>query len=159
MTRKPAILTLSELLKLKGKQKKPVIVYFDRKRWANLTRSLKPTDLAPPQNDTLTFTLTTLPGLGGGLVEIRCPEGEPITGAEGELRCGTKPGVEFPDRPDRPDPEFCVKILHRDGRVSCKGECSKNPFTGVRKKCRLGVYTVPTTIPGLRLVVTSCQCS
>jgi hypothetical protein len=95
MARKPTILTLSEFLKLKGKQKKPVIVYFDEKQWANLTRGLKPTNQKPPRNNTLTFTLTTLPGLGGGFVEIRCPVGGPITGADGELRCGKNPMLIF----------------------------------------------------------------
>lgn len=155
MARKPTILTLGEFLKLKGKQKKPVIVYFDEKQWANLTHGLKPTEQQPPQNNTLTFTLTTLPGLEGGLVEIRCPVGGPITGAEGELRCGDKPDIDFPD-PNDPDDrrlEFCAKILRKDGSVSCAGVCG---HTGQR--CRLRSHTLPTRIPGLSLVVTSCRC-
>jgi protein associated with RNAse G/E len=55
MARKPTILTLSEFLKLKSKQRKPVIVYFDERQWANLTRGLKPTGQKPPRNNTLTF--------------------------------------------------------------------------------------------------------
>ena len=155
MARKPTILTLSEFLKLKGKQKKPVIVYFDEKQWANLTRGLKPTDQEPLRNNTLTFTLTTLPVLRGGFVEIRCPVGGPITGAEGELRCGKKPDIDFPD-PNDPDDlrlEFCAKILHKDGSVSCTGLCGNT-----RQRCRLRSHTVPTGIAGLDLVVTTCRC-
>lgn len=152
---KPTILTLSEFLKLKGKQKKPVIVYFDEKQWANLTRGLKPTDQEPPQNNSLTFTLTRLPGMEGGLVEIRCPVGGPITGAEGELRCGAKPGVDFPGPNDPGDLrlEFCAKILRRDGSVSCTGACGN-----AKQKCRLRAHTVPTGVLGLNVVVTSCHC-
>jgi hypothetical protein len=154
MARKPTILTVSEFLKLKGKQKNPVIVYFDEKQWANLTRGLKPTKEEPPKSNTLTFTLTTLPGLPGGLVEIRCPVGGPITGA-GELRCGEKPDVNFPD-PNDPDDrrlEFCFKRLRLDGTVSCVGQCGR---TGQR--CQPSTHIIHTGVAGLDLVVTSCRC-
>jgi hypothetical protein len=156
MAQKLTILTLSEFLKLRGKQKKPVIVHFDGKQWANLTRGLKPTSKQPPRSNNLTFILTTLPGLDGGLVEIRCPVGGPITGAEGELRCGKKPDVDFPD-PDDPDDrhlEFCAKVLRKDGSVSCSGLCGNT-----RQRCRLRAHTVPSGVPGLDLVVTSCRCA
>jgi hypothetical protein len=152
---KPTILTLSEFLKLKGKQKKPVIVYFDEKQWANLTRGLKPSKEEPPAANTLTFTLTTLPGLAGGLVEIGCPVGGPITGAEGELRCGGKPNVDFPD-PNDPDDrrlEFCFRTLRPDGTVSCRGVCGQ-----IGQSCRPRAHIVHTGVSGLDLVVTSCRC-
>jgi hypothetical protein len=154
MARKPEILTLREFLKVRGKQKRPALVYFNEKQWANLTRGLKPTVQAPPPDNTLTFTLTTLPGLDGGLVEIRCPVGGPITGAEGELRCGGKPNVDFPT-PSKPatSQEFCFQVLRADGTVSCTGKCKK---TGQR--CRLVSHTLPTTIAGVTLLVSYCRC-
>ena len=66
---KPKILTLAEFLKLKGKQKSPVVVYFNANQWDNLTRDISPGKGTPPEK-TLTLTLTEIPGMEGGLANI-----------------------------------------------------------------------------------------
>jgi hypothetical protein len=151
----PRIFFFTRVENLRGKQKRSPIVYFNEDQWANLTRGLKPTDSAPLPDDTLTFTLTTLPGLAGGLVEMRCPDGGPITGADGEMRCGGKPDVPFPppSPPTPTPPEFCFKTLGADGSISCKGACNKG------RRCRLVSQTSPTKIPGVTLLLTYCRCS
>ena len=128
MKRKPAILTLSEFLKLEGKHKKPVIVYFDGKEWANLTRNLKPTDQKPRRNNALTFTLSTLPGLEGGFVEIRCPVDQQglITGADGRVWLPGKPlSLLSPLALTLPAiisvPSFCIEM----GAFRAKGNAVK----------------------------------
>jgi len=138
-------LTLREFLKLRGKQKNPVIVHYNEKQWATLTRDLKPVNKTPPKTG-LQMILTTLPGLPGGLVEFRCPDGGPITGAEGQARCGGKPGVDFPEPGTRP-PEFegiCITKNDTKGRTQCfgfckSGSCRKTAYAG--KSTRLGLPT------------------
>ena len=44
-----AIPSLGEFLELRGKQESPLVVYFDKRQWANLTWGLKPTDKKPPR--------------------------------------------------------------------------------------------------------------
>ena len=155
MAARPAILTLSELRKLRGKQKKSVLIYFDKKQWANLTAGVKVNNGKPAKTESMTLSLITFPDFDGGFVEIRCPVGGPITGAEGELRCGGKPGVNFPS-PNAPtvNAKFCAMLLNKDGSVSCSGKCSDG-----KQKCKLVSFSVPTNIPGLQVISMYCKCS
>ena len=155
MAARPSVLTLSEFLKLRGKQNKSALIYFDKKQWANLTAVVKVNHGKPAKKESLTFSLITFPDLNGGFVEIRCPVGGPIKGAEGELRCGGKPGVNFPS-PNAPqvNAEFCTMILHKDGSVSCSGMCSNG-----KQKCKLVSYSVPTKTPGIQVISMYCKCS
>lgn len=147
----PTILSLGEFLKLRGKQKNPVLVYFDKQQWANLTRGLKPTDEKPPRRG-VTLALTALPGREGGFVEIRCPVGGPITGAEGELRCGDPPDVEIPD-PETPTLRMCGMTLLKDGNVRCTGKCK-----GLAS-CRKKMYGTSFGPQGsFSAVLVLCQC-
>lgn len=82
---KPKILSLSELLKLKGTKKTPLIVYFDEKQWSILVRSLAKAKGGNQPKKAVTLTLATLPALPGGLVEINCAEGILTVGKEGQL--------------------------------------------------------------------------
>jgi hypothetical protein len=155
MAVKPSILTLSEFLKLRGKQRKSVLIYFNEEQWNNLTAKAKPGNRKPNETESITLSLITLPDIDGGFVEIRCPVGGPITGAEGELRCGKNPGVNFPS-PNTPGvkPNFCTMILHKDGSVTCSGVCSEG-----KNNCKLGYYSVPTKTPGVKVLIMHCHCS
>jgi hypothetical protein len=153
MPAKSPFLTVSQYRKLRGKQKKPVIVHFNERQWANLTRGLKPVDKRPPKSG-VQMILTTLPGLPGGFVEFRCPDGGPITGAEGQSRCGGKPDVDFPtpSTPSSNFPGICFTKLGADGRMSCVGRCRSG-------NCRKITYGVSLTKQGLRgPVVVVCAC-
>lgn len=154
VTRGPKLFSLEDVSKLKGKHDDSVIVYLDKGQWSNLTQDLKPVLSGAPPVDVLTLSLTTLPGVDGGFVELRCPVGDPITGAEGQLRCGKTPFVDFPDDDtDRPRPRFCILTIRQDGSASCGGSCGES-----KKTCRLSSYSVRTTVPGLTLLVLACSC-
>ena len=146
----PTILALNEFLKVRGKHKKPTIVYFNEQQWANLTRGLKATDGKPPKTG-VRMTLMTFPGLAGGFIEIRCPVGGPITGAEGELRCGDKPGVDFPDPPSHRI-RLCGMSIRKDGTISCQGGCN-----GLGT-CRKRSYGISSGPQGLSALLVVCQC-
>lgn len=150
MGAKPNVLTLSEFLKLRGQQKGPVIIYLNEQQWENLTRGLKPGDGQPPRTGAR-MMLTTLPGLTGGFVEARCPVGEPRMGAEGELRCGQGPGVEFDDDKER---TFCLMRMEQNGVVSCQGECKEH--VGSCSKQSYGVRVGPGERFSVLMVL--CQC-
>jgi hypothetical protein len=153
MAKMPTILSLSEFLKIKGKHKAPVIIYFDDKQWANLTRGMKP--VAGKASTTgVSLVLSTLPGLSGGLGELHCPFNEPITGQEGEVHCGPKP------QPSGPGPgggghitEFCLMVIRKDGSVICSGQCKKPGAS-----CTVTVTNVPVGLTGLISTYISCGC-
>ena len=149
---KPKILTLAEFLKLKGKQKSPVVVYFNATQWANLTRDISPGKGTPPEK-TLTLTLTEIPGMEGGLATFGCPPecSGPIRGTEGEVRCDCGGPVPTPDSDRETSLEFCLMSVRRDGTVACRGTCR-------RGTCRLASWTIPTRT-GTRLIVSTCSCS
>jgi hypothetical protein len=129
MTGKSTILTLDEFLKLKGRQKKPVVVYFNEQQWRKLTRGLKPTDEKMPKTG-VRLALTALPGMSGGFVEMHCPTVTKITGAEGQVRCSDPPAI---DTPNPSQPHFgCSMRIRRDGQVVCEGKCDQ--FGNCRKK-------------------------
>lgn len=147
----PTILTLREFLKSSGKQKTPLIIYFDAPQWKNLTRGVKPAAGTPPKTG-VQLALTTLPGLAGGFVEIRCPVGGPITGAGGELRCGNKPGVDFPD-PGSTTLDLCMMSVSDNGNISCRGKCKR---LGTCRKRSYGISFGPGGSSSAVLVL--CQC-
>jgi hypothetical protein len=154
MPAKPTILTLAEFLKLTGKQKGPVIVYFNANQWSNLTSDIKPGTGKPPDK-TMTLTLTALPGLEGGLATFGCPIecSGPIRGGEGEVRCDCGGSLPTPGGGGGggASVELCVMRVRRDGRASCVGTCRSG------RTCRLTSWAVPS-ITGTRLLVSSCSC-
>jgi hypothetical protein len=159
MAGKPKILSLSEFRQLKGEQKSPIIVYFDKAQWTNLTRRLRPSGGRPPRTG-LRIALTTLPGLdGGGLVEFRCPVGDAKAYSEGQLRCGDTPSIG----PAAGPVDFLGEELRRrfrcggaikvdsDGSLLCAGRCEGSGA------CQQRTYWVggPKTSPTLAIV---CAC-
>ena len=148
MPRKPTILTLDEFLKLKGKQKNPSIVYFNEQQWAKLTRGLKPTDGKPPKTG-VRLALTTLPGVSGGFVEMRCPFVTKITGAEGEVRCGQTPELNTPGGTPW---NVCSMRIRKSGQISCEGKCK--PVGDCRKKS----YGTSLGPQGFSALLVLCAC-
>jgi hypothetical protein len=153
MPSKPNVLTVAEFLKLKGTQKRPVIVYFNGDQWANLTRNVRPGKGKPP-GKTMTLTLMELPGLSGGLATFGCPIecSGPIRGGEGEVRCNCGGDLPTPGSPGGATIEACFMRVRRDGSVSCAGVCRSG------RTCRLASWIVPSP-SGARLVLSSCNCS
>jgi len=150
----PKILSLGAFLKLKGRQRKSVIVHFNGKQWATLMRGLNPAGKKGISQDGLTLVMSTLPGIDGGLVEFRCPDSGPITGAQGQMRCGGKPGVSFPDGGGSVTVgEFCTVIVRSNGSVTCAGVCNTSG-----KKCKLSAATIETG-PGTLALAASCHCA
>ena len=156
MARKPNLLSLSEFLKLKGKQKGPIVVYFDADQWSNLTKSIEPGTGKRPEK-TLSLSLTEIPGMEGGLGTFHCPIecSGPIGAGEFQFHCDCK-------GPELPTPggggtggtiEFCTTIkVGKNGTARCVGTCR----TG--RSCRLSSWTVRTPT-GLGLIVASCACA
>jgi hypothetical protein len=156
MAEKPNILSLEELRKLKGVVDGPLLVHLDKRQWNNLTRGVAPT-AGPLPSDSDSLTLTFVPLASGGLVELRCPDSGPITGAEGQLRCG-KPPVNVPDPASDPSGpeitfEFCAITFNASGSISCRGKCRDRG-----KKCTLRHVATPTNISGLSVVSAVCSC-
>lgn len=153
MSTKLNVLTLAQFLKLKGKQKSPVVVHFNASQWANLTRDLKPGRGKPPAK-TLTLTLTEIPGLAGGLATFGCPIecSGPIRGGEGEVRCDCGGSITPPGGGGETTLEFCFMIVSKDGSVSCRGKCRNE-----NRSCRLASWFIPSAA-GSRLVVATCNC-
>ena len=155
MLSKPKILSLAEFLKLKGKQKSPVVVYFNADQWANLTRDMKPGKGKPPDK-TLTLTLSEIPGLSGGLAIFACPIecSGPIRGREGEVHCDCGGDLETPGGGGGElSLEFCFMIIRKDGAASCTGRCRRNT-----QSCRLTSWLVPAG-KATRLIAATCNCS
>jgi hypothetical protein len=146
--RTPKIVTLDQFVRSKGRQQSPSIVYFNREQWAKLTRGLKPTNERPPTKGAR-LTLTTLPGVDGGFVEIHCPFVTPITGAEGEVRCGQKVDTEA----DRPTAHFdCRMRIRKSGQILCEGKC--NGLGNCRKKS----YGTSFGPQGFSALLVLCAC-
>ena len=148
MAGKPTFLSLREFLKLRGEQKNPVIVYFDEKQWASLTRGLKPSTEKPPKTGAK-MILTTLPGLSGWFVEFHCPIVTKITGAEGEVHCGEKHDTTA--HPPDIEPVTCGILIRENGQLSCKGNCEFGT-------CRIRSYGVSFGSPGFPALLVLCQC-
>jgi hypothetical protein len=151
MPNKPEILTVTEFRKLKGTVKKPIIVYFNEKQWANLTRNLKPLKGKPPKK-TMTLTLSELPGIPGGFGAFLCPTVCPKPIFENGLgRCecpapdltpGGGGSVAAPRK-------FCFMWVRGDGTVKCSGRCSESG-----RSCSLGAWRVS----GSSVIILTCDC-
>jgi hypothetical protein len=146
----PRILTFGEFRKLRGAQKKPLIVYQDENRFTNLFRGVAPKKGKPGRNG-VTFTLTTLPLMRGGFVEISAPGGKgPYIDSNGALRA-RKPGAT--------DGGGCTVVWK--GIFVCEGSCSAG------QSCGLAVMSQPVVLArvagpnfpgGLTGTVVSCGC-
>jgi hypothetical protein len=155
MARKPNVLTLPEFLKLKGKQKGPIVVYFNADQWANVTKSVSPGKGKRPER-TLTLALTEIPGLEGGLGTLHCPIecSGPIGAGEFEFHCDCPaPELPTPGEPEPPTFEFCTTIrVGKNGTLRCVGKC------GTGRSCRLSSWNFKTPL-GIGLIVSSCACA
>jgi hypothetical protein len=153
MAKMPTILSLSEFLKIEGKHKAPVIIYFDEKQWANLTRGMKPVEGKAPEKG-VSLALSTLPGLPGGFAELHCPFNDPFTGKEGEVHCGKQPPPLGPGSGGGgPITEFCLMAIRKDGSVICSGKCNTHG-----QKCTVTVTNVRVGLTGLISTYISCGC-
>ncbi len=129
---KPAILSLTELMKLKGSQKTPLVVYFDKEEWKALKGSLRKAKEGNRPGKAVTLTLATLPALPGGLVEIDCAEGTLRIGKQGELIPG---GLVSANLCTLQFTEKGGKFNLPGGRCDCVGKCVGlgAPVCGLRK--------------------------
>ena len=162
---KPEILSLGEFRKLKGKQGKPLIVYFDETQWRNLTKGIRLAE-GKPSRKGARVSLSTVPGTPGGFVGISCPDND-LHVNRGDIDCGRTPdfgpfempaddgdpGVVFPDPKKLGIPPTCRMRFAADGAVTCPGKCSGS------KRCTKRAYGVTTGPQGsFSSVLVLCQC-
>ncbi len=156
MVRIPEIVTLAGFRKTQGVLKKPTLIYFDAKQWANLVGDLEPAKGTLPAH-TLRLALVEVPGLEGGFAAPSCPPecSGPIRGAEGEVRCACPPDVHVPPPPGggSASGEFCAALFRSNGKVTCVGRCAKAGRT-----CRPRLVNVPSRPGGTRIAVLTCAC-
>src|SRR5262245_16302038 len=127
---KPVVLSLSELKKLRGQQKKPLIVYLDEKQ---LTRFVSGSKAAKgnPNPRGVTIALAKLPTMPGGFVEISAPGGKgPYIDANGVIRARRISGGS----------DECAPVLSPDGIIVCDGSC------GTGTSCGLAFAPVPVAL-------------
>jgi hypothetical protein len=118
---KPVVLSFSELMKLRGQQKKPLIVYLDEKQLTRLVSGSK-AEKANPNPRGVTITLAKLPAMPGGFVEISAPGGKgPFIDANGVIRARRISGAT----------DGCAPVLTPDGIIVCKGSCAKGTSCGL----------------------------
>jgi hypothetical protein len=129
---KPVVLTFSELKKLRGQQKKPLIVYLDEKQLTRLVSGSK-AEQGNPHPRAVTISLAKLPTMSGGFVEISAPGGKgPYIDANGVIRARRISGGT----------DECAPVLSPDGIIECKGSC------GTGTSC--GLAFAPVTVALLR---------
>jgi hypothetical protein len=113
---KPEILSFSEFKKLRGQQKKPLVVYLDEKQFKKLVSGSK-FEKGKPNPRGVTITLVLLKS--GGFIEISAPGGKgPFIDTNGALRA----------RPCTGDP--CAPVL-KGGIIVCEGSCGTGTSCGL----------------------------
>jgi hypothetical protein len=127
---KPDILSLSEFKKLRGQQKKPLVVYLDEKQFKNLVSGSKP-ETGKPNSRGVTITLAKLPLMPGGFVEITAPGGKgPFIDTNGVIRARRISG----------ETDECAPVLSPDGIALCQGSC------GAGTSCKLAFAPVTVAL-------------
>jgi hypothetical protein len=117
---KPDILSFSEFKKLRGQQKKPLVVYFDEKQFKKLVSGSKP-EKGEPNPRGVTITLAKLPMMPGGFVEISAPDGKgPFIDTNGVIRARRISG----------ETDECAAVLS-GGIIVCKGSCGTGTSCGL----------------------------
>jgi hypothetical protein len=118
---KPDILSFSELKKLRGQQKKPLVVYLDEKQFKTLVSGSKP-ETGKPNSRGVTITLAKLPLMPGGFVEVTAPGGKgPFIDTNGVIRAQRISG----------ETDACAPVLTSDGIIVCKGSCGTGTSCGL----------------------------
>jgi hypothetical protein len=118
---KPDILSFSELKKLRGQQKKPLVVYLDEKQFKSLVSGSKP-ETGKPNPRGITITLAKLPLMPGGFIEITAPGGKgPFIDTNGVIRARRISGGT----------DECAPVLSPDGIIECKGSCGAGTSCGL----------------------------
>jgi hypothetical protein len=126
---KPNILSFSEFKKLRGQQKKPLVVYLDEKQFKNLVSGSKP-ETGKPNPRGVTITLAKLPLMPGGFVEITAPGGKgPFIDTNGVIRARRISG----------ETDGCDPVLS-GGIIVCKGSC------GTGTSCKLAFAPVTVAL-------------
>src|SRR5438876_517260 len=116
---KPNVLSFSELKKLRGQQKKPLIAYLDEKQLKSLVSGSKKGN---PNPRGVTITLAKLPTMPGGFVEISAPGGKgPFIDTNGVIRARRISGGT----------DGCAPVLSPDGIAVCKGSCGTGTSCGL----------------------------
>lgn len=118
---KPDILSFSEFKKLRGQQKKPLVVYLDKKQFKKLVSSSKPVKGKPDPRG-VTVTLVKMPLMPGGFVEISAPGGKgPFIDTNGVIRARRISGGTA----------ACDPVLSDGGIIECKGQCGTGSSCGL----------------------------
>ena len=118
---KPVVLSFSELKKLRGQQKKPLIVYLDEKQLTSLVSGSK-AEKGRPNPRGVTISLAKLPAMPGGFVEISAPGGKgPFIDTNGVIRARRVSGGT----------DECAPVLSPDGIIECKGSCGTGTSCGL----------------------------
>ncbi len=109
---KPHILSYTGFRKLRGQQKKPLLIYLDEKQFAKLVNGSN-FGKGKPSAKGIIFTLAKLPLTPGGFLEISAPHGRgPYIAARGVMRIN-----------EGTDGAGCAPVLTSDGIIVCKGGC------------------------------------
>ena len=117
---KPVVLGFSELKKLRGQQKKPLIVYLDEKQLTRFVSGSK-AEKGRPNPRGVTIALAKLPTMPGGFVEISAPGGKgPYIDAKGVIRARR---ISEGDE--------CAPVLSPDGIIVCSGSCGTGTSCGL----------------------------
>ncbi len=110
---KPDILSYTGFRKLRGQQKKPLLIYLDEKQFAKLVNGSK-FGKGKPSAKGIIFTLAKLPLTPGGFLEISAPDGRgPYIDAKGVMRINQGAAAD------------CQPVYTSDGIIVCEGSCSE----------------------------------
>ena len=143
---KPVVLSLSELKKLRGQQKKPLIVYLDEKQLMRLVSGSKAAK-GNPNPRGVTITLAKLPATPGGFVEISAPGGKgPYIDAKGAIRA------------QRVSEDGCTAVLS-GGIIVCSGSCGTGTACGLAfAPFPVALFRTSARMGGLSTTVQSGGC-
>ena len=148
---KPVVLSFSELKKLRGQQKKPLIVYLDEKQLTSLVSRSK-AEKGNPNPRGVTITLAKLPTMPGSFVEISAPGGKgPYIDTNGVIRARRISGEDG-----------CAPVLSPDGIIECKGSCGTGTSCGLAfAPVTVALFRTSATMRGLSTTVQTggCGCS
>jgi len=118
---KPVVLSFSELIKLRGQQKKPLLVYLDEKQLTSLVSGSK-AGKGNSNPRSVTIALAKLPTMPGGFVEISAPGGKgPYIDTKGVIRARRISGGT----------DECAPVLSPDGIIVCEGSCGAGTSCGL----------------------------
>jgi hypothetical protein len=144
---KPNVLSFSELKKLRGQQKKPVIAYLDEKQLKSLVSGSKK---GKPNPRGVTITLAKLPAMPGGFVEISAPGGKgPFIDSNGVIRARRISGGTG----------GCAPEFSPDGIIVCKGSCGTDTSCGLAfAPVTVGLFRTSARMAGLSTTLQTGGC-